>query len=364
MKTLLLIGGGHAHLHCLEQLKNDSLDDLRVMLISPSRHQYYSGMFSGFTEGVYNIEDIRIDLEQLCQKAGAAFIEDAIMSIDAWSQKVMSINGEIYPYDAISFDIGSRIEIPAEFKPYASTIKPNFQFPQTLSTLRDSPNPVIVGGGASGVELAFSVLAWRKQNGFPLNVALFSSNSLLSDHDAAVSKKIQITAERKALPFFVHESVEKIDSHSVTTSHDRSFPQTNVLWLTGPKSPRFFRTSGLPTDTQGFLLVNGALQCREFPNVFGAGDCISVDLYPDLAKNGVYAVRQGPILWSNLKNYLYGNPLLLFSPQKQYMSILSTGNGEAFLTYGKYTAHGKLPWILKQRIDRKFMEQYKKLYEE
>lgn len=49
MKTLVLVGGGHAHLHCLEQINNDSQKDWRVKLISPSPYQYYSGMFSGLS---------------------------------------------------------------------------------------------------------------------------------------------------------------------------------------------------------------------------------------------------------------------------------------------------------------------------
>lgn len=363
MKTLVLAGGGHAHLHCLEQLKHEFPEDCRVLLISPSAHQYYSGMFSGYTEGVYSLDDIRIDLQKLCRSVGAIFIEDAVLAIDPKANELIGVDGTVYQYDLVSFDIGSRTNAPKKVTDYVSSIKPNYRFPDALLQLRDSPYPVVVGGGASGVELAFSLLAWRKQQGLPVNVALFSSTLLLSGHGYAAAKKIEEIARQKALPFFTGVSVKEVDDLSVTISDGRSYPQSGVLWLTGPKSSDVFSDSGLPTDGSGFLMVNDRLQSIGYPEVFGAGDCVTLDRYPSLSKNGVYAVRQGPILWKNLKNCLSSESLLSFAPQKRFVSILSTGEGEAFLSYGNRFLHGRLPWKLKQHIDRKFMKRFKDLYE-
>ncbi|ANU11018.1 pyridine nucleotide-disulfide oxidoreductase family protein [Planococcus antarcticus DSM 14505] len=363
MKTLVLVGGGHAHLHCLEQLNTDSPKDWRVLLISSSPYQYYSGMFSGYTEGVYSLEDIRIDLKKLCEKIGATFTEDAVMAIDLEAKELTGSDGVVYPYDVVSFDIGSRTDIPETVEEHAASIKPNYRFPDQLVRTRDSAHPVIVGGGASGVELAFSILSWRKQHDLPVNITLFSSTSLLIGQGAVASKKIEAIAIKKALAFFPHTSIQAIDGQSVTTSASQTFPQSDVLWLTGPKSVALFSLAGLPTDAGGFLLVNEALQSVQHPEIFGAGDCITIDRYPTLAKNGVYAVRQGPILWKNLKNSLSKDKLLPFDPQKKFVSILSTGGGEAFLSYGEQHFHGRIPWKIKQHIDRKFMKRYKDLYE-
>lgn len=363
MNTLVLVGGGHAHLHCLEQLKEDLPNDWHVLLISPSPYQYYSGMFSGFTEGVYSLDDIRIDLERLCQKIGVSFIEDSIVAVNAEEKVVTGQGGQVYRYDLVSFDIGSQSNIPETAKEYVRSIKPNYHFPEQLMQTRESAHPVIVGGGASGVELAFSILAWRKHNGLPSNLALFSSTSLLAGQGKSASKKIEGIAARKNLPFFCGVTIQEIDEVSVMTSAGKSYPQSDVLWLTGPKSAAFFALSSLPTDRDGFLLVNETLQSIQWPEIFGAGDCITIDRYPDLAKNGVYAVRQGPVLWKNLKNSLSNDKLVPFSPQKRYVSILSTGEGEAFLSYGAKHYHGASAWKLKQRIDLKFMKRYKNIYE-
>lgn len=363
MKNLVLVGGGHGHLHCLEQLKTDFPKDCRVVVISPSPYQYYSGMFSGFAEGVYSEDDIRIDLQKLSEHVGAVFIEDTIIAVDVQAKELTGTDGAVYSYDLASFDIGSQSDVPQAAAAFVSSIKPNYRFPEQLIQLRETAHPVVVGGGASGVEVAFSISAWRKHHMLPANVALFSSASLLHGQGKATSRKIETVAKQKAIPFFTGVSVQAIDGISVTASDGKTYPQSGVLWLTGPRSAGIFSLSGLAADASGFMLVNDQLQSITHPDIFGAGDCVTIDRYPVLAKNGVYAVRQGPVLWKNLKNKLSGDSLLPFVPQKKFVSILSTGEGEAFLAYGKWSLHGKTPWKMKQRIDRNFMKRYKDLYE-
>lgn len=361
MKTLILVGGGHSHLHCLSEITSDLPPDCHAVLISPSQYQYYSGMFSGFTEDIYDLEDIRIDLKRLCRNIGAEFITGQVIAVDAKNRQLTCADGSVYDYDLLSFDIGSTTGIPEEMKPQISSIKPNHLFPEQLKRMRKTPYPVVVGGGASGVELAFSIHAWRKQHQLPLNSTLISSSPLLSGLHKRIANSIESIASEKGLLFFTGESVRELSADTVTTSSGQSFPQTGILWLTGPESFSLFRDSGLQTDDGGFLLVNSCLQSAMYPEIFGAGDCIAIKDYPSIPKNGVYAVRQGPILWENLKSRLNSGKLKSFTPQKRYISILSTGGGEAFLTYGRFSMHGKLPWRLKQHIDQRFMKQYKRL---
>lgn len=363
MKTLVLVGGGHAHLHCLGQLADEFPPNCRVVMISPSEYQYYSGMFSGFSEDVYSQEEIRFDLKRLCEKVGAGFICDQVVAVDVNARKLTGSSGSIFEFDYVSFDIGSAAGVPEDMKSSITTIKPNFLFPDQLKRVRETEYPVIVGGGASGVELAFSVNTWRKKHSLPLNTVLISATPLLSGLHSKISDKIQLIARQKDLSFYTDETVETIANESIVTSSGLSFPKSEVLWVTGPKSFSLFQESGIDTNNSGFLLVNEYLQSVQHPEIFGAGDCITIDRYPTLSKNGVYAVRQGPILWHNLKSQLDSGDLKPFIPQDRYVSILSTGGGEAFLTYGNFSMHGKLPWVLKQRIDRNFIKEFRKLYE-
>jgi pyridine nucleotide-disulfide oxidoreductase family protein len=359
MKTILLIGGGHAHLHCLRQYSKERASAYRVMLISPSAFQYYSGMFSGFTEGLYDEEEIRADLRKLCEEAGAEFIQDTVVSMAPDSRQVFTSDGRPFTYDAVSFDIGSQIGVPAEFEPYVLNIKPNFHFTDSIRAFRASPYPVIVGGGASGVELALSILSWRKKQQLEGNVTLISSSPLLASYGKAASAKMDTIASQKGLTYHINETVEQIDEQTVVTNSGRTVPHSLVLWLTGPAAPLLFRQTNITHDSSGFLAVNDYLQSVHHPSVFGAGDCVTMQAFPSLPKNGVYAVRQGPVLWENIQKFLSGVPLRPFQPQKRFLSILSTGRREGLLSYGGLAVHGHLPWKMKHFIDERFMKPYK-----
>lgn len=363
MKTIILVGGGHAHLHCLQQLHKEKPSGWNVVLISPSAFQYYSGMFSAFTEGIYGLDDIRVDLFQLAKSVNAEFIKDAIIKIDPDTKELWSSNGKRYAYDVVSFDIGSQVDIPAAYEHLLINIKPNFNFPENIRLFRASPHPVVVGGGASGVELALSILSWRKKHHMAPNVTLISANYLLSKYAKNTSRKVEAIAKQKGLQYYTNEIVDHIEENTIITTKGRTLPHSKALWLTGAKTPDLFKESSLPYDRSGFLLTNDSLQSVKYPEIFGAGDCITIENFPSLAKNGVYAVRQGPVLWQNLKRFLSSDALLSFTPQKRFLTILSTGNDEGLLSYGNLSFHGSMAWKLKHSIDQRFMEQYIRLYQ-
>jgi NADH dehydrogenase FAD-containing subunit len=131
-----------------------------------------------------------------------------------------------------------------------------------------------------------------------------------------------------------------------------------LLWLTGPAAPEIFRRSRLSIDQHGYLSVNDQLQMEQYPMIFGAGDCVSIQSAPWVHKSGVYAVRQAPILSTNLRRYLYGQSLLQYKPQKHYLAIISLGNRQAFLLYRRWAIHAAWCWTLKRWIDTRFIKKY------
>ncbi|QBP42333.1 hypothetical protein E2636_14745 [Paenisporosarcina antarctica] len=357
MVDLLLIGGGHAHLGILREIRTKAVE-YQVTLISASQYQYYSGMFSGYTEGFYSKSDIRINLQKICEQAGVTFVEDTIIKVDAANRKLIGVSGNVYDFNVVSFDIGSSIEnLDGSVKQIK--IKPNFIFPNEISEFRETSFPVIVGGGAAGVEMALSVQAWRCKNGYKDNVTIISSSSILSSVSNKAETKILKIVKQKGIRVFENDEIVEVSTQGLVTKNGEHIACSHLLPLTGPKPSSLFVDSSLPLDTKGFLLVGKTLQVTDFPWLFGAGDCVTIADYLSLPKNGVYAVRQGPILWGNINHYLQGRQLTSFDPQKKFVSILSVGQREGLLTYGKSAYYGKWAWLLKHWIDKKFMEKHK-----
>ncbi|ART75646.1 pyridine nucleotide-disulfide oxidoreductase [Sutcliffiella horikoshii] len=358
--NIVLVGGGHAHLKCLLDIRKNKFPfpDQNILLISPNQYQYYSGMFSGYTEGLYSEDEIRIDLKDMAEKAGVTFTEDIVTEVSVCDKTLMTKAGASIPFSVVSFDTGSYIEGPSSFEEYMVQIKPNYLFADMLKVYRDVDFPVVVGGGASGVEIALAITAWRKKNGYPTNVKLITSSKLLPSSSSKTSKVIKEIAVWKGLTVIEDDSVEEMNESHVITQNGRSLPHSQVLWLTGPSSPDIFKRSTLPCDQNGFLLTEKTLQAKGLPFIFGAGDCITLESFPDLPKNGVYAVRQAELLWKNITSYLNGEVCSTFTPQRQFLSLLSTGNKEALLQYGRFTIHSKLAWKLKNKIDTDYMQKY------
>jgi pyridine nucleotide-disulfide oxidoreductase family protein len=361
MKHLILVGGGHAHVHILKQLQQHQWLDTRITLISPDPYQYYSGMFSGYIENKYELEEIRIDLRLLCKRAKVDFKAASADRLDPQKQEILTCSGERIQYDLISFDIGSLTanhKIPG-LQESGTFIKPNFRVPQIKIAFETEERVVVVGGGASGIEMSLSLQARRNQLNVKIPVTLIHSGRLLESYGEQASRHITDIVHKKAVQLFQNDPVISVDGNHLMLKSGNCISFDRLLWLAGPSSPPIFQDSGLRTDAQGYLLVNDHLQSMSYPNIFGAGDCIGIQSRPNLHKAGVYAVREAPILWNNLQQFLHGQTLNRYRPQSDYLSILSTGNEEAMLLYRGLTFHGRWCWKLKRRIDTSFIRKYK-----
>ncbi|WP_160846618.1 FAD-dependent oxidoreductase [Pontibacillus yanchengensis] len=361
MKQLILVGAGHAHLHIIKQWIDHAIDEVELTILSPNEYQYYSGMFSGYTEGLYDIEDIRVNVESLAEQAGATFYKEAVMSVDGEQKILLTDKGKVLSYDAVSFDIGSltaHTDLPG-IKEYAKRIKPNYHFPDMIKEMQESSNPVIVGGGIAGTELALSLQAYRQKHQEIAHVTLISSsNRLLENQSQKASNKMEQIVQEREISTHTGKRVREIDSTHIITETNEKIDYKDVLWLAGPKAPDLFRVSNLPIDEEGYLQVESTLQVKAHPSIFGAGDCITLTNAPNLPKNGVFAIKQAPILWDNLKGFLTDSDGQHYKPQKKYLAIMSIGHKEGFLLYGSWTFKGKLAWKLKHSIDQKFIQSY------
>jgi len=130
-----------------------------------------------------------------------------------------------------------------------------------------------------------------------------------------------------------------------------------IFTAVGVKPSRIFADSGLPTGPDGGLLVNRFLQCTEHPEIFGGGDCIYFQESP-LDKVGVYAVRENPVLYTNLLASLEGGALVPFDPGGDYLLIFNLGDGTGILHKRWLTIDGRIAFIIKDYIDRKFMRKF------
>lgn len=153
------------------------------------------------------------------------------------------------------------------------------------------------------------------------------------------------------------DPVVRLGGKTASTSGGREVPYDLAVLAVGVSPPDVFRVSGLPTDESGGLRVDRHLRSTADGRLFGGGDCVSFCGRP-LPKLGVFAVRQGPVIFHNLQAALDGSQLREYRPQRRYLYVLNLGDGTGLAIYGHLSWRGRLSWWLKHRIDERFVGEH------
>lgn len=374
-KNIVLIGGGHSHAITLKLFGHQPLVGVNLSLITPDQYTPYSGMLPGHIAGFYNYFQCHIDLQKLNKFANAQLYIDKVIELDLKNNKVFCANQTVIDFDLLSIDIGStptkfsvsgaaEYTIPA--KPVSQLLEHWYKLQENVTKNPQKPLSIsIVGGGAGGVELALSMLAGLQKLGTKnLTVHLFQrTGELMPHYHPSVRQIIQELLINKGVKLHLVETVSQViktedEKVRIKCESGLHINSDRVFWVTQASAAEWVKDSEIATDEKGFILVNDNLQSISHPHVFAAGDIATMINY-HLPKAGVFAVRQGKPLYENLRRIILNKPLKIYKPQKEYLSLIGTGDGRAIATRGNFTSPPqRLIWYWKDWIDRRFMAQF------
>ena len=363
-KHLVLVGGGHAHLTSLVNIDQVTARGHQVTLISPSSYHYYSGMGPGMLGGFYDPSRVRFHVGKMAEERGAEFIQDTAIRINPLEKTILLKSGKSISYDVASFNTGSDVQLAPLVNSTDNVIlaKPVLNlYKARASMLREIENRqlevIVIGGGPAGVEISANL--WRLLRNKPnrATITLVAGNELLRHTPERVRLLALGSLLKKNIRVRTGVRGEHVENGVVTLSDGSRINYDFVFIATGIKPSALFKDSALPIGADGGMLVNSFLQSTEHPELFGGGDCISLDGCP-LAKVGVYAVRQNPVLFHNLVAKLEDTPLLSFEPGPSYMLILNMGDSRGILWKWSLTLNGRFSFLLKDFIDRRFMKKF------
>lgn len=364
-KKLLLLGGGHAHVHVLQALAQQALAGAEVTLVTPYGRQMYSGMVPGLVAGHYKAEACAIALQPLAAAAGVRFVEGAARTLDSTARHVTLGDGQVLNYDVLSVDTGAvmdRDRLPGA-REHGLFVRPIEHFVRLLDGLWDLAarrvlDVVVVGGGAAGVELALALhhrLNGRGEERARVVLVTGGGEPLAGYPAAVVARAARVLAQRR-IPVFRDTCAALLPGALVLGSGARLACDAPVL-ATGAEAPPWLDGCGLQRDERGFIETGPTLQSLSHPDVFAAGDVASRADAPH-AKSGVYAVRAGPALALNLRRFVGGGVLEAHAPQARTLNLISCGERKAIVAWGNWSAQGRWAWWWKDRIDRGFVARY------
>ncbi|MGZ3342258.1 MAG: FAD-dependent oxidoreductase [Reyranella sp.] len=370
LKDLVLVGGGHTHVHVLKSFGRKPMPGVRLTLIGRDVETPYSGMIPGFVAGHYSFDECHIDLAWLCASTGARLIRGEAIGLDRARRQVLLQDEPAVAYDLLSIDIGSapNLETIPGARQWATPVKPIAElgrhwmaFLERMKTWLGPLNVTVIGGGAGGVELALAIDHRLRQatKGAQVQVTLATKDEILAGQAAAAGRRMRAIFRHRGLQLLEKAATVRIERGAVLLESGKWLQSDAVFVVTEASAAEWFATTGLPLDGRGFLAVADTLRSTGDERIFAVGDCATVLKHPR-PKAGVFAVRQGPPLAENLRRVLLGQAPEPFVPQARYLSIIGTGDGHAVATRGSWAIEGAWVWRWKEHVDRKWMRLYQR----
>ena len=362
VSDIVLIGGGHAHALVLRMWGMNPLAGVRLTVINPDPVAPYTGMLPGHIAGHYTRADMTIDLVRLARFAGARLIIDRATAIDRTAREIHFATRPPREYDLTSLDIGITSDLPdlPGFPEHTASAKPLGVYAQDwqdfLTRSTASPRLTVIGGGVGGIELALaSAHRLRAAGKTPRVTVLEAGPTALPGLDPRSRDHLLRAAAALGVQMTLNARPLSAAAGRITLSDGTHLPSDFTLTVTGARPHPWLQQTGLDLDL-GFVRVGPTLQSSD-PLIFAVGDCASLTHTPR-PKAGVFAVRAAPVLHHNLRASLTGAPLRPFTPQGDYLKLISLGGKQALADKWGLTLAGSALWHLKDRIDRRFMAKF------
>ncbi|REL29146.1 hypothetical protein DYD21_14930 [Rhodohalobacter sp. SW132] len=353
IKTLLIVGGGHASLPVIKMGRKWKEHDISIRLISAKPYLIYSGALPQFMAGFYEWNQTAVDLKNLCERCDVPFTAGRVISVNEKKNTVTTSEGSTISYDYLLLNVGASTR-PVIDGENISPVKPMSKLLKLREKLVSGSvrKLLIIGGGAAGSELAMNVSHPEFKHSSDITI-IDNNDRLLSSYPAKLSDEVtSILKER---------GVAVITGEETSTGFTKAFDE--VILAAGNQPGSVSINHNFKTGTKGRILTEESLRVRGNPTVFAAGDVADVN-GKDYQQIGVHAVKQGIVLRKNIKAAILGRPLTNYKPYFTNPLIISNGPDSAFFIMNRWVLKGRMYAVLKYVLDMRWLDKYTKTPEQ
>ena len=110
---IVLLGGGHAHVHVMTAFAKRPVPGVRVTLVTRELKTPYSGMLPGVIAGIYAADEAHIDLARLAARSGTRLVHGEATGLDRAARRVLLAGRPPIAYDILSIDVGIAPDLAA-----------------------------------------------------------------------------------------------------------------------------------------------------------------------------------------------------------------------------------------------------------
>lgn len=373
MKKIVIAGGGFGGVRCALDLARKQLPDTKIVLLSDRPHFEYHAALYRVVTGRSPLE-VCIPLADIFEGSDVDIVIDAVVAVNLEDKRIEGQSGSHYAYDFLALAIGSETvyfdipglkELSYGFKSINAALRLKRHLHEIFSMSQKLPleervmiaHIVVIGGGASGTELAGELARYTKKlsrmheipsslvtidlvEGGPRLLPLLPEDVSLRIHERLHALGVNVFLNRAV----VKEEVEKV------YLKDMEMKSKTVIWTAGVKPHKLYQTiEGLAFDKKGAVLVDHFLQAQGFENVFILGDAAATP-YSGMAQT---AIGDGRFVADAIAASLQGKGRTLYNEKKPAYAV-PVGPGWAAVLWGRWRFYGHTGWIIRRFVDFRF----------
>ena len=328
----IIIGSGFAGLEAAKAFKNKPV---KVTLIDKNNHHLFQPLLYQIATAGLSPADIAVPVRFILRKfKNISVLMDEVLDIDT-SRKCIRLTDKDIEYDYLIVAAGSThnyygnddwallapgLKTIAEATEIRRRILTAFETAEKcLDEKKEENTPVfaVIGGGATGVELAGAISElskvsmrsdFRKINPLESRILLIEAGPrLLPNMDKKLSEKTRALLAGMGVEIYLNSPVSEITDNYVVAG-DNKFLTKTVIWSAGIKASPLGEALGIAVEKNGKVIVNRDLSIPGHPEVFAAGDLASVKddsgrFVPALAPA---AVQEGAHAAGNIMRLIMG----------------------------------------------------------
>lgn len=298
---VVIVGGGFAGIHAAKGMGHLPLD---VTVIDRRNHHTFQPLLYQVALAVLSPADIAQPIRSIVRhQANTQVVMDEVVGIDTSLRRVILGSGAQMPYDYLVLAAGATHsyfghEDWAKFAPGLKTIEDATEIRRRVLLAFELAerhkqehgwhpplNFVVIGGGATGVELAGAIIDiaqhymkhdFRHINPTRSRVILLDGGSrLLAAYPEDLSAKAQKELEGLGVEVHLNCHVTGVTAGWVETGGPQGIGKVEsavTLWAAGVQASPLGHALGAPTDKRGCVIVDDRLNPPNLPEVFVLGD--------------------------------------------------------------------------------------------
>jgi NADH:ubiquinone reductase (H+-translocating) len=367
---VLILGAGFAGVAAMKALKGAPVD---VTLVDRNGYNTFQPLLYQVATGGLNPGDVTYAARALiARQRNASFRKGDVVDIDTAGRTVTLADDRKLAYDYLIIGTGvttnyfgvpgaAEHALPLYTRQQALAVRDDIfnkleRLAQATADGRrtDDPTVVIVGAGATGVEMAGTMaemgntamrIAYPELSDRRARIVLVEMGPhVLAPYHRKLRDYTERSLQRRGVELRLNTAVRAVDETGVELDNGEHIHAGTVIWAAGVTAPERVQKWGLPQGRGGRVEVGPDLALADHPEVFVAGD-LAVTPDEPLAQLAQPAMQGGRHAAEQIVRMVGGEPTQPFRyHDKGTMATIARGSAIAQLR-GNVRLRGPVAWL-------------------